>query len=197
VLLDGPLRHVDAELQQLTSNPFGAPESVLDGGPSNQLDRLRGDSRRRDSWRLGLRAPEKPKTLPVPSEDGVGLHEEHGVAPAGNEVGEQHQEPALVRREPRLLHRPRHHDQLLAEGRVLREQFLRRAGQVPEQPTDERDWPRGGPQRRIHALGYPACDATSPPNQRRDHDLDLVDLAAPFKSCAGRIPERSCGGAEK
>jgi hypothetical protein len=187
VLLDGPLRHVDAELQQLTSNPFGSRERVLVDESSNQLDRLRGDSRRRGRWRPGSRSPEQTETLAVPTEDGVGLHEKYGVAPARNEMSENHEERPVVSRELRLLRRPHHDDELLAEERVLREEFFRRAGQVPQQPADERDGPRRGPQGRIDALGYPACGATNPPNQRRAHDLDLVDLAVPFRSCASRI----------
>jgi hypothetical protein len=56
-------------------------------------------------------------------ENGLGLHEKHGVSKVGCRAGEQNQEPPLGGRELRLLHRPRHHDQLLAERHVLGKEF--------------------------------------------------------------------------
>ena len=120
-----------------------------------------------------LCAPEQPESFTVPPENGLGLHDEHGVTPARHEAGEQHQEPPLVGREFRLLRRPRHHDQLLAQGRVLREEFFRRTGDVSEQPADERDGPRRRPQGRVDALGDPADNATNPPKQRKPSIIDV------------------------
>jgi hypothetical protein len=34
-------------------------------------------------------------------------------------------------------------------------------------------------------------------NQAVEHERDVPDRAAPFKSCAWRIPERFCGGREE
>jgi len=124
VLLDGPLRHLDAELQELAANPFGAPETVLVGEPSDQLDGFRRDARRRGLGRPGSRSPEEPEALPMPAEDRVRFHDEKRLSPTRDETGEAHEKPALVRGEPGFLDRPRRDDELLAQERVLGDELL-------------------------------------------------------------------------
>lgn len=71
-----------------------------------------------------------------------------------------------MRREDGLLYRPRHDDELLAEGRVLGEELAPRAGHVPEEkPADQRYPPRRGPQRGVD----PPCDAAHSPDHRLEH----------------------------
>jgi hypothetical protein len=114
-------------------------------------------------------------------------------------MGERDEKPPLVRGEPRLLHLPRGDDELLAEEHVLRDELSARTSHVAEQPADDRARarPRAGPHGRCQAFGCPARHVAKAMNQGVEHQRDVHDRAAPFKSCAWRIPERFCGGREE
>jgi hypothetical protein len=84
------------------------------------------------------------KPLPVPSDDGIGLHDDQGGAPALPTLGEQDPEQSVRRAERRTTHRSRQHGQLLTEREVLQ-----RDGPVPA--ADQSDRSENCHQRRQHA----------------------------------------------
>src|ERR1017187_4370249 len=73
VSLDRALRDADAELQELASNPFGTPEPVLGRHVVDEGDDARRDTRFAWTPGAGLPTPEKSESLPVPSQQRLGL----------------------------------------------------------------------------------------------------------------------------
>src|SRR5580658_8847434 len=96
VPLDGPFRDADAELQEFTANALGAPESVLRRHALDEGDEIQSEARLAQAGRAGLATPEQAKSRAVPSKHGLRFDQEQGLAPAGKESREQHEQAALV-----------------------------------------------------------------------------------------------------
>jgi hypothetical protein len=90
----------------------------------DQIDRLGRDARGRDLGRPRSRSPKESETLPVPAEDRVRLHDEKRISPPRDQTRENHEKAPLVPGEPRLLDGPCGDEELLAQERVLGEEFL-------------------------------------------------------------------------
>ena len=86
--------------------------------------------------------PTKP--LAVPSDHGIGLHDDQGGAPVPPRLGEEDPKQSVRRAEPRTFHRARQHGQLLTEREILE-----RDGPVPA--ADQSDRSEEHHQRRQHA----------------------------------------------
>jgi len=78
----------------------------------------------------------------MPSEQGVGLHQQQGVTPTGNEPGEQHQQAAPMGPEWRSLHLARRDDQLLTKQHVLGDEFAASPKHIARETGDQ--WQRSG-----------------------------------------------------
>jgi hypothetical protein len=77
----------------------------------------------------------------VPAEQGLGLDQEQGATPIGNEPGEQNKQSALVPQKEGALDGARDNDELLPKHRVLGNQLGARATDVGDQATERRPWP--------------------------------------------------------
>jgi hypothetical protein len=126
--LDRALRDADAKLQELSSNPFGSPEPILDRHALDEGDDLRRETRFAWTARAGFPPPEQSESFLVPSQDRIGLDQEQGLAPLGKESREQHEQTSLVGAEGRAIDGARGHDELLPKKRVLGDQLGTRAG---------------------------------------------------------------------
>src|SRR6266545_6211312 len=71
----------DAQLQQLASDPFGAPQPVVAGHSRYQVPYLRGEMRA-SATGGGPPTPEQAPALPMPTDDGVRGDERQVLAPA-------------------------------------------------------------------------------------------------------------------
>ncbi len=67
MLLDGALREMDVELQQLATDSLRTPELVVSGHLLDQVNDMLGDPRL-VALRLGLPAPEELESLTVPAQ---------------------------------------------------------------------------------------------------------------------------------
>ena len=101
VLLDRALADLDAELEQLSLDALGSPETASAGHLANQLD---GFFRQ---WRASSRSrsepPEEAKTGFVPAEKSVWLHDGNGLAPRGEQRGAQQEFEPVGDPEPGTL----------------------------------------------------------------------------------------------
>jgi hypothetical protein len=86
--------------------------------------------------------PAKP--LAVPSDHGIGLHDDQGGAPALPTLGEKDPKQSVRRAELRTFHRSRQHGQLLTEGEVFQHD-------CPVPAADQSDRSEEHHQRRQHA----------------------------------------------
>ena len=130
----------------------------------------------------------------MPTQDGVGLHQEDGVLSVLHHAREGNHQAALEWPELGLLHLPARHDQLLAQQGVLGEQVFATAEQVCNEPAEH--WGRS--QRLARRRAYLLCDMRSDVTksgcEEGEHALDLADARGHFKACRPRIPQRSCAG---
>ena len=123
VLLDRPLAHAEAELEQFAADPFGSPQGVGAGHRSNQVDDVRAQPAG-PVLRLGPSSPEMGEQVTVPAQQGVGLDQMEAVAPRPVHAGQQHQEESILSLEARAgWRRPPKHEDLLAKKRVLGHQL--------------------------------------------------------------------------
>src|SRR6202008_4795702 len=72
VFADAALTDVDAELEQLTVDPWGTPRRVLSAHLSDQTSHLTGDDRSAQLAVPYLPGPEKKKALAMPGRDRFG-----------------------------------------------------------------------------------------------------------------------------
>ncbi len=72
VPLDGAFVYLDAQLQQLTSDTFGAPQWVIAGYLFDEVNSILGDPRF-SVLRLRFASPVVMEELPMPAEQGIGL----------------------------------------------------------------------------------------------------------------------------
>jgi hypothetical protein len=82
--------------------------------------------------------------LPVPSDHGIGLHDDQGGAPVPPTLGEEDPKQSVRRAELRTFHRSRQHGQLLTERKIFQHD-----GSVPT--ADQSEGSEKHHQRRQHA----------------------------------------------
>jgi hypothetical protein len=82
--------------------------------------------------------------LPVPSNHGIGLHNDQGGAPVPPTLGEDDPKQSVRRAELRTFHRSRQHGQLLTERKIFQHD-----GSVPT--ADQSEGSEKHHQRRQHA----------------------------------------------
>jgi hypothetical protein len=128
----GPLRHLEAELEQLAVDFRGSPRDVLDRHPADQLsDFLMGTWPPCPSWPR-LPAPVELEALAVPLHDGLRLHDDQGVDPMLPGLLKGDPERSVHSREWRswaLLFEDRN---LLSQSEILQSEV----GSRPEQGAD-------------------------------------------------------------
>src|SRR5207244_1326876 len=118
----------DAELEQLTSDPFRAPQSVLARHGHDQLSDL-GTEMRPATSGAGLPAPEHTPALPMPAHHGIGCDDAQMLAPAGIEPARQDPEQLVPGVKPGTRWSPSRtgqDSQLMAQQQVLKYKVLAR-----------------------------------------------------------------------
>ncbi len=88
VFADAALTDVDAELEQLTVDPWCTPRRILSAHLADQISQLTGNAR---SSRLAVRylpGPEKTKALAMPGHDRFGPDDGQRRAPAAPDAGQ-------------------------------------------------------------------------------------------------------------
>jgi hypothetical protein len=133
VPLDGALRDADAELQELASNPFGSPEPVLGRHATDEGEDIRSETRFAWTAGAGFPTPEESESLPVPSQHGLWLDQEQGMAPLQMEVREHHEQASLVAAKDGAFDGARGDDELLPKKGVLGDQLGTRTGQIGDE----------------------------------------------------------------
>ena len=110
-----PFGDHEAELLKLSVDSGGSPIRALFRQASDQNTNLIGDLRSAAAG-PGTPPPVETKTGAVPADDGLGLHDDEDVGPAGPEAAEGRPEESV----PRIQYRPRpfalEHGDLLSEG---------------------------------------------------------------------------------
>src|ERR1035437_228978 len=79
---DASFRNDEAELLKLSVDLGGSPIRVLIGQASDQNTNLIGDFRSAAAW-PGSPTPVQTETGAVPADDGLGLHDDEDIGPAG------------------------------------------------------------------------------------------------------------------
>ena len=159
VLLDRPLAHADAELEQFAADPFGAPQPVGSGHGLDQVDELHAQPPPCPPP-PGRMVPEEGEQVAMPAEEGVGLDHLEGIAPRGVQPGQEHQDkPGLSVEAWARWRRASEYEDLLAEERVLGDK--RRAG------------PDGVDADRAHQR----CPSADGPQHVRDGPATFVDAS--------------------
>jgi hypothetical protein len=101
VLLDRALADLDAELEQLSLDALGSPETASAGRVANEVDGFL--RQRRASSRSRSEPPEEAETGSVPAEKSVWLHDGNGLAPRGEQRGAQQEFEPVGYPEPGTL----------------------------------------------------------------------------------------------
>jgi hypothetical protein len=138
VPLDGSLGDGDAQFEELAADALRSPEAIFGSHAANEVDDLGGEAL--CARRLPPRAPlpEEPKALSVPAKKRVGLDEHRCVPPAREHRGEGHQERSVRGAKLGLLDSSGGNQELLAEERVLDEEFSAGAQEIGEEPSYRR-----------------------------------------------------------
>ncbi len=139
VLLNGAFRNVNAQLEELTTNPFCSPESVV---PCHLLDQ--GDGLLGYSWlerncpRLVL--PIEFEALTMPPQKCLWLNDEVGLFPGPHYACQQDQEYAVRLGTGRPFHLTTQDDQLLTQQGVFCHKFGLASGKVGQRPRHGERW---------------------------------------------------------
>ena len=88
VFADAALTDVDAELEQLTVDPWCTPTGILSAHLADQLSHLMGNDRSSQLAVLHLPGPEKTKALAMPGHDRFGADDGQRRAPAAPDAGQ-------------------------------------------------------------------------------------------------------------
>jgi hypothetical protein len=158
-------------------------------------DDVRRDMRLAWPPRARLATPEKSESLPMPSQQRLGLDQQQGMPPLTVEAREQHEQASLVDAKGRALDGARGDDELLPKQRVLGDQLGTGAGQVcNEAARDARRTARVA--ERPHRPGCQLGDCCRRKSVAGDaeHGAIRADPRALIKTCSERNPERSCAG---
>src|SRR6202142_2136081 len=128
VLLDRTLADADAELEQFSTDPLGAPESVRRGHGPDQRGRLRSEARRG-----AYSAPPPPESLEagaVPAKKRLGLDDAQYVPPGRRDGSERDQGDPVKPSHARPANRALQHGELMSEQGDLGEQRPARAKDI-------------------------------------------------------------------
>ena len=158
VLLDRALAHLDAELEQLSLDALGSPETASAGHVANQVDgflRQRGASSRTRS-----EPPEEAETGSVPAEKGVRLHDGNGLAPRREQRGAQEEFEPVGHPEPGTLFASTKDVDLVSKHCVLDDQIAPGAAHVDSHAHDlaaRGEWAQAIPD-PLGGVSNPTCD---------------------------------------
>src|SRR5450432_3110654 len=122
IALDRALGDSNSELEQLAPDALRAPKAIFTGHPTDELDGLDRDTGLRRLLIARAPSPEHLKSLPMPAQDRLGLHEKHRFAPSAAERARDHHSGAVESGEIRALDLSPEDEQLLRQQHVFGEQ---------------------------------------------------------------------------
>ena len=120
---NGPLRNLEAELEQLTMNARGTPERIGVRHGADEVSKLRADRRSTRSPPSGLPGPESAKALPMPPNYGLGANDVKRLTPPCPPLRQPHPEGAIEAPESRSLRAVAEQSELLPECQVLQREI--------------------------------------------------------------------------
>jgi hypothetical protein len=185
VAADGASADGDAELEELASDPLGAPVRVLGPHGGDQLTDLGVEARSAQSA-AGPPAPEQAPTLAMPAQHGLGPDQEEVASPAPVEAADDEPEELVASLEARPALGAESDLELLAEEQVLDEEALAAAESASEggqEEAEEFDHPR---QDRRSSPPPPGPARLLPPYKRSP--------GWPRQDAADRGQEKTVGG---
>ncbi len=116
------LRDIDAEFEQFSMNSWGSPERVGLAHPSDQGSDLWVNARPTKISGSALPSPVQPETLPMPTDHGLGFHNDQTGFPLSPEVVKQDPQCPVGIKKPWSFDLPLEDDQLMPQGQVLQDQ---------------------------------------------------------------------------
>jgi hypothetical protein len=116
---DGALGDVDAELEKFAVDSGSTPQGVGRGHRPDERGDLLAGGWAAASWPAREASPVFAEAAALPTQDGVGRHDDQRLPPTGPESGQAGPEQAVSRAELRPGRCSLVHGQLLAEGQVL------------------------------------------------------------------------------
>src|SRR6266850_3796800 len=138
---DGTLGHIDAELEELGMDSWGAPERIRRGHSPDQDFDLGVDGRATTGG-PGELGPVLAEAAPLPPQDCVRGHDQERPPPTGPDSGQRDPEEPISSAKWGPGHRSLVDGELLAQGQVLEGELTVAAeeeGQETEQPEQESD----------------------------------------------------------
>ena len=131
ILRHGGLRHLDAELLQLSVDPWSPPQWVRLPHLANQCTEVRGQRRPADATAARIPAPIGGERAPMPTHHGGRGYDLHRLPPVWPDARKQHPEQPIDRTQARTFQsRPLEHSELMPErenfGRELEPRTGRR-----------------------------------------------------------------------
>ncbi len=90
-----PFRDLEAQLQQLTMNAWGAPQRILSAHAANEISNLARDWPPATATPTRLPCPEEAEAFAMPADHCCRLGDHQGAAPIRPEAGDQDPEPAI------------------------------------------------------------------------------------------------------
>ena len=139
---DGALGDVDAELEELAVDAGRPPQAIRRGHFPDEGGDLGIDGRAASRGPTGPLSPVHAEASALPSQDGVGGHDDQSMPPAGPDSGQPDPQQAVGRAQPRPGRRSLVDGELLAQGQVLKGELTRAAdeeGEEAEQVEEEGD----------------------------------------------------------
>lgn len=117
--LDRAFCDSDAKLEQFAAYSFRSPQDIFGGNALDECDDFRVNPRSACFGILRFPAPEKPKSLSVPTKHRFRLHEQKSIAPMRQKARQQDNQTALIGPENRTFDPPRRDNELLTKQGVL------------------------------------------------------------------------------
>ena len=130
---DRTLGHVDAELQEFAMDSGRTPERIGGGHFSDEGADLGVDRRAAPGGPAGEPGPVLAEAAPLPTQDGVGGHDDERRPPPGPDPGEPDPEEAIRPAQPGPGHRSLVHGELVAQGEVLQGELAMAAAEEGEE----------------------------------------------------------------
>ena len=131
---DGALGDIDAELQEFPVDAGSTPQGIRRGHFPDESGDLGIDGRAAAGGPTRELGPVLAEASALPSQDGVGRHDDQSPPPAGPDSGQPDPHQTVQRTELRPGYRSLVDDELLAQGQVLEGELAVAADEAGEEP---------------------------------------------------------------
>ena len=139
---DGSLGNLEPQLQQLAVDAGSSPGRVLARHGVEGSPNLGPGDRSADRFASRAKAPVKPKAFPVPSNDGVRLHDQKRIRPLRPHSAQQNPEQSVGTVHVHPFSPPFQDDQLLPQGDDFKSQVMTRPNKASQPYEHTADQPK-------------------------------------------------------